>query len=618
MAVFSTALRRLRTRRRPSQSTELHAPERDPHSPRPIACDSSPLSTPELHERRRSVDKEALRELGEGKDVAGELQAFPEQDEEEIDPDSWPYPPLACASPAPTPQTRTNLIPLSPAQSDSPPSSPSDSQLSLVPSPQTSSSSLSSAIPASAPALGLTISTRLDSHGHRVLTSRRRLSIAPSPTKCRKKKAAYGVGEGDSEGTFDSDDDETEAVHFDGAEDEQPELTALEKAPLSLSLGFAPTSVPLDYVSTLSFVAADDLTPTSPRFSVDLATPKLSPISPRQIRPPRPSPLQLRPLSLPTASSTLHLTPTSTPEHQPIKVFTPPPPLYPSSPTRSTFAAHFTRSNTLLHTPSSSSNSSNAGSGSASNRRSLHSRKTLKRFSRHSVSYPSPSSAATLPIEPPALSTHISRRRSSSVAPLTPLERQTSASSGSYSASSPSMPPTPGSSGCSHEPFFLDSPPLPTAEPISTLACECVSKPSQDHRPSTPPRRPSVVSFDLPPESPTEALRRERPTSHDYRQRPSTSPTRTRGHRRTLSEGQAVGLGLDLHPSWRHDTASMLAEEQWERGKLVVVNPDVPLVPIPSCHKPLRPPPRPPRSTKRPSDSPRAPPRPTLEIGLAC
>ncbi|BGP00677.1 Proteophosphoglycan ppg4 [Rhodotorula toruloides ATCC 204091] len=618
MAVLSTALRRLRTRRRPSQSTTLDSPERDPHSPRLIACDPSPLSTAELHERQFSDDTEAIREQGEGTDDAGELQDSPDQEEEEVNPDSWPYPPLACSSPAPTPPTRTSLIPVSPAQSDSPLSSPCDSQLSLVPSPHTSSSSLSSAIPASAPALGLTISTRLDSHGHRVLTSRRRLSVAPSPTKCRKNKAAYGVGDGDSEGALDSDDDETEVVRFDGAEDEQADLTGLEKAPFSLPLRLAPTSVPLDYVSTLSFVAADDLTPVSSRLSLDPATPKLSPVSPRQIRPPRPSPPHLRPLSLPTTSLSLRLSPTSTPEHQPIKVFTPPPPLYPSSPNRSTFAAHFTRSNTLVHTSSSSSNSSNAGNSSASNCLSLHSRKTLKRLSRHSVSYPSPSSAATLPIEPPALSTHISRRRSSSIAPLTPLERQTSVSSGSYSASSPSMPPTPGSSGCSHEPFFLHSPPVPPAEPVSTLAFEADSKPSQFERPSTPPRRPSVVSFELPPESPTELLRRERPTSHDYSKRPSSSPTRTRGHRRALSEGQAVGLGLDLHPSWRNDTASMLAEEQWERGKLVVINPDVPLVPIPCYHKPLRAPPRPPRSTKRPSYSPRTPPRPNLEIGLAC
>ncbi|BGP34649.1 hypothetical protein JCM10296v2_006471 [Rhodotorula toruloides] len=618
MAVLSTALRRLRTRRRPSPSTTLDASERDPHSPRLIACDSSPLSTPELHERRLSDATEAIREQGDGKEQAGELQDSPDQEGEEVDPDSWPYPPFACFSPAPTPPTLSSLIPFSPAHSDSPLSSPCDSQLSLVPSPQTSSSSLSSAVPASAPALGLTISTRLDSQGHRVLTSRRRLSIAPSPTKCRKNKAAYGVGEGDSEGAQDSDDGETEVVRFECAEDEQADLAGPEKAPFSLPVRLAPTSVPIDYVSTLSFVAADDLTPVSSRFAVDLATPKLSPISPGQICPPRPSPPHLRPLSLPTLSYTVPLSPASQPEHQPIKVFTPPPPLYPSSPTRSTFAVHFTRSNTLVHTSSSSSNSSSAGTGSASNRLSLHSRKTLKRLSRHSVSYPSPSSAATLPIEPPALSTHISRRRSSSIAPLTPLERQTSVSSGSYSASSPSMPPTPGSSGCSHEPYFLNSPPVPTAEPISTLAFEADSKPSQIDRPSTPPRRPSVVSFELPPESPTELLRRERPTSHDYSRRPSSSPTRSRGHRHALSEGQAVGLGLDLHPSWKNDTASMLAEEHWERGKLVVVNPDVPLVPLPTYHKPLRTPPRPPRSTKRPAYSPRTPPRPTSEIGLAC
>ncbi|BGP26970.1 proteophosphoglycan ppg4 [Rhodotorula toruloides] len=358
---------------------------------------------------------------------------------------------------------------------------------------------------------------------------------------------------------------------------------------------------------TLSFVATDGSTPVSSRFSIDSATSELSRVSPRQIRRPPLSPSNLRPLFLPTTPSDLSPSPASTPEHQPIKVFTPPPPLYASSPTRSTFAAHFTRSNTLVHTSSSSSNNSIAGPSSCTNRLSLHSR-TLKRLSRNSVSYPSPSSAATLPIEPPTMSMHISRRRSSSSAPLTSLERQTSVSSETYSASSPSMPPTPGSGGCSHERFLLESPPIPTAELVASPAFDPEAKLSHDQHPAPPLRRPSVVSFELPPESPTELLRRERPMSHDYSRRTSSSPNRTRGHRRALSEGKAVGLGLDLHPSWINGMASMLAEEQWERGKLVVINPDVPRVPIPSYHKPIRVPPRPPRS----------PPCPAFGVGLAC
>ncbi|GJN93658.1 hypothetical protein Rhopal_006715-T1 [Rhodotorula paludigena] len=586
---------------------------------------------------------------------------------------STPLPPAGAAPPIrPTPRISTNVT--SPRRRQrSARSSPSSSGLdepnalfhptpSFHPSPSLpSSTSLSSLSPttsnvstASSISLSLTIATRVDATGHRVLTSRRRQSTqpaTPSPRKCHRNKAAFGVGE--------------------ESDDEGPgEITLLEKADVDDTLHGCnlPAVEPLGAALGLFNLGMRMLDPTlndvdqstAPLF-LPPRSPRLHPIQPFSAI--TPAPVEFTPLGLPPSPTTPCRRPTL--EHQPIKVFTPPPPLYPPSPTKtSTFGLPtLTRSNTVHSTSSSSSSPSKR-------RHSLQPRKTLRRlsFSRASVSYGPPMSATT------AISSSLitfdavamSRRASMPPLALTPLERNASRSSATGGGLG--VPPLPGAGSSSSE--FADS---------SASGCTGLSTSDQPLLPSQydteaaapeQPRRASLVSFELPP-SPTRT-RTLSEDAHAYELAPSSAAVTTshpplspsssfvraqaqaqgvfaqaaagtggRRHQRSASEG---GMVLGLHdvgaaPGWtgaplpptRKEWMAMedRLECEMERGKLVVVNPDSPFATEtdsppttrPSAFSPPSParPPRPPRSLARlgaPSVVPAhiAP----QQIGIAC
>lgn len=367
----------------------------------------------------------------------------------------------------------------------SPDLSPSASFSSAVLSPSPASpSSVSSLAPTpSSPtpsvSLSLSIATRIDHNGRRVLTSRRRLSLKPSPSECRRNKDAYGIGD-------EASGDESDA----GNDGPLGKGGARLDGELSLEL---PTTG-LGMVDLKSPLFDDD----------ELEGPTLNlPSSPPGARPPRGRPVSLQPLAIPPPTRACRsplpspsLARQVLPEHQPIKTFWPPPPLDPPSPTRSSAFSALTRSNTSYSMSSSSGSPTKRHKSLGQPRRTG----TFRRLSlsRASVSFGPPTMSAT------TFSSLHERRASAPTLPQLGgafLERHTSLSS-LGSAGGLSVPPT---SSSSHVSFATTSGSTSTGEPL--LARQQSASSVSGMSPPCTPRRASQVSFELPPASPSDARR---------------------------------------------------------------------------------------------------------------
>ncbi|GAA5847238.1 hypothetical protein JCM9279_006153 [Rhodotorula babjevae] len=471
----------------------------------------------------------------------------------------------------------------------------------LSPSSPTSRTSTSSLAPPPTPtsptpsvSLSLTIATRIDHNGRRVLTSRRRLSLKPSPCETRRQKDLYGIGDDEASGGEDEVGDDVRFAPSSAGLD-LVEVGAAIRAP-SLGLGMLDVDV----------FAAQGGSTSAP----------LPPSSPFEARSTRPRPVALQPLVIPSSSSPGHYesplpSPTLArlPEHQPIKTFWPPPPLDPpSSPTKSAFSS-LTRSNTTYSTRTSSSSSATGSSSAAKRHNSLlQPRRTFRRLSlssRHGSTHGGAGPCAA-PLMSATTFSSLHERRASAPAlqPLdgasVDLERHTSMSSfGSGSGSGAfSMPPTPGATSSSSHFSFGTGASCSTIEPLLAL----VQQQSLSSGPCAHARRASQVSFELPPSTPSE-VRRSAATalmgaSDDGHAgssasagsasgsgpplSPSSSFARSRRHARSASEGGSALQMSVLERSWV--PLEDQAERELARGTLVVVNPDT---------APASPPPRP-------------------------
>ncbi|GAA5825359.1 hypothetical protein JCM3770_005234 [Rhodotorula araucariae] len=349
------------------------------------------------------------------------------------------------------PSTSSPTSSLSSALLHASPTGTSISSLSATPGSGNSASSIS---------LSLTIATRLDSNGHRVLTSRRRQSLQPSPHKARRNKGAFGIGNEASDDERDTGGDDARLGKVHAPFDAAGAGTLPE-----------PTGAGLGLIDLGPLVHAPEPIPTPP------SRPRLEAI--------RPPSLAAAALAHEPEQLSLPPSPLGPPlsEHQPIKTFTPPPPLYPSSPTKSSAFATLTRSNTMYST-------SSASSSPSKRRQSLQPRKSLSRLTlaRASVSYGPPMTATFA-------RSHSRRASSPVIQPLGALERHASDSS---SAGKLSVPPTPGeTSASSHFSLATAGTCATTSEPLLRRAGSAGA---------TSARRTSQVSFELPPASPSEVV----------------------------------------------------------------------------------------------------------------
>ena len=337
-----------------------------------------------------------------------------------------------------------------------------------------------------APAMALTISTGVDTSGHRVLTSRRRQSVPPSPTKCRKIKTAFGVGdEDDSASPYSSSNTRSGTT----------------LPPLSAQSNPHPT-----FFATTSPALGD-----SPPDQSDL------PSSPAH---------HFDPVFGTETSHGLQFSKHPR-EHLPIKTFTPPPPLVATSPPRLSTLSVLTRSSTL----SSSSTTTSSTTLSRSNSR-LQSfarrRSTLKRFSL-------PNNTLSLPPLSPTITSEgapLERRFSSHVdSTTTGLERHAScgASSSGTCPSSPGFPPTPTEGS----PLL----PGPTSYfPSSADPGSLITSPELDLG-SPPYNKPIHVSFDLPSARVLRNAPFDATGAAHHEKASERSPPRPKSHVRSLSEG---------------------------------------------------------------------------------
>ncbi|GAA5895863.1 hypothetical protein JCM8208_005108 [Rhodotorula glutinis] len=461
------------------------------------------------------------------------------------------------------------------------PSSPASrtSTSSLAPPPTPSS-------PTPSVSLSLTIATRIDHNGRRVLTSRRRLSLKPSPCETRRHKDLYGIGDDEASG-----DEQDEDVEF------APGGTGLELVDGGATIRAPRTGLGM---LDLDLFAAHGRSASSPPTLPHLF----------EARPTRPRPVALQPLVIPPSAAQRHYesplpSPTLArlPEHQPIKTFWPPPPLdAPSSPTKSSPFSSLTRSNTTYSSRTSSSSSANGSSSAAKRHNSLlQPRRTFRRLSlssRHGSTYSGGTGSSAAPLMSATTLSSLHERRASAPAlePLAgvDLERHTSMSSlGSASGSGAfSIPPTPGATSASSHFSLGTGASCSTSEPLLGLVRQ--QSLSGGGGPSAHARRASQVSFELPPSTPSEARRSAAAamvgsdeghggasTSSSSGTHPPLSPSssfaRSRRHARSASEGGAALQMSVLERSWV--PLEDQAERELARGRLVVVNPDTTSVP---------------------------------------
>lgn len=450
----------------PSASTAL-----DPGRITSIACQTSPVGRCHSPQMRKLRSAPARRGYSDLKDVAG----GPSQDGDAV---------IATVG------TSFDLVPMHGVggnavdSSNRPLGSDAESVASSAAAPSLSSPSTPLLKSVHAPAMALTISTGVDTSGHRVLTSRRRQSVPPSPTKCRKIKTAFGVGDEDDLASLCSSSNTRPGT-------KTPQLPSSAQAE-------APTTF---FATTLPTVR--DSPPDHPDLSSS------------------PPPLYIDPIYRTDLSPHIRKYPR---EHVPIKTFTPPPPLVATSPPRLSTLSVLTRSSTL----SSSSTTTSTTTLSRSNSR-LQSfarrRSTLKRFSL-------PNNTLSLPPLSPTITSEgslLERRYSSHVDTTTALERHASCGSSSGTgASSPGFPPTPtdGSpllpSPTSYFPSLEGPNPLTEAPERDLGLPPCV--------------KPVRVSFDLPSARLVQTASLTASVTENETI-PERSPVRTRSHARSLSEG---------------------------------------------------------------------------------
>ncbi|BGP42731.1 hypothetical protein JCM10449v2_006743 [Rhodotorula kratochvilovae] len=484
-----------------------------------------------------------------------------------------------------------------------PPLSPSGTSLtSLSTAPSSGTSTVSSI------SLSLTIATRLDSNGHRVLTSRRRQSLQPSPHKARRNRGAFGIGDEASDVEREDGEEDARLEKVDAAGEEAGARAHLE--PMGAA-GLGLIDLGAFVHEPESMLAPARRPPRAP----------LQPLQPLQ-------PLALDPSALAYKHKPVFVPPSprrlTSSEHQPIKTFTPPPPLYPPSPTKSSAFATLTRSNTTY--------SMSSAPGSPSKRRhSLQPRKSFRRLSlsRASVSYGPPMTATFSPA-------HDRRASAPVLPPLSGLDRHASLSS--CGGGGLSVPPTPGATSASSH-FSLGT---TTSEPLLLLGRQS----SAGAGGAAYARRASQVSFELPPSSPSEARRAaasdEGHATAAMQGGPPLSPSSSFGrsgerrHARAKSDGAARALPLQASVVERGWAAmDETAERELARGRLFVANPDQTPT-LPPASTPLSSPPdtpippriarmtpiRPPKSLARRSAPPSSwvpPPPPPLshQIGIA-
>ncbi|GAA5887919.1 hypothetical protein JCM5296_001496 [Sporobolomyces johnsonii] len=461
-----------------------------------------------------------------------------------------------------------------------------------------SSSSNKSASTSSPPStanssLSFKISTCLDSAGRRVLTSRRRHSDVPTLHRCTRKKEVFGVGDDELKDPalewWETLKEETSTPVESPIEkaDSDDELKCRSMPEDLSSLGIGVEGIVFDddhkakvVTETLvreeeSHTDSDDFSPLPPA-SLPIPPPPIPhrsrshrpalqslviPPSGSSTEPPLSSPTYADSLSTsPAASPTASLTRRNPPE--PIKTFTPPPPLYPpTSPSKSTFSS-LTRA---YSSPYSSSSPRRRSSilYRASNK------SIGKRMLRSSASYGPPMAAS-----PPR------GRPTSCVLPTLPPV---------LPALSLSPPLTPGTSietssgGCSTD--------------LLLGRCSSTTSSGAGHQQA---RRASVVSFDLPPSpalSPSIGSGRERFSSEEGHSpsRSASSSTSValdrcrRRHQRSASDGMAVATGSQPF-AWEESSGWFTVDDTLEReigwGKLTVANPDLPPLPSKSALRP--------------------------------
>jgi len=459
----------------------------------------------------------------------------------------------------------------------------------LSPSSPISRTSTSSLAPPPTPnsptpsvSLSLTIATRIDHNGRRVLTSRRRLSLKPSPCETRRHKDLYGVGDDDEVSGGEEDDGDDVRFATGSAGLELVEAGSTIRAP-GMGLGMLDVDV---------FAAHGRST----------SSPPMLPASSFEARPARPRPAALQPLVIPPSGSPRHYesplpSPTLArlPEHQPIKTFWPPPPLDPpSSPTKSSAFSSLTRSNTTYSSRTSSSSSANGSSSVAKRHNSLlQPRRTFRRLSlssRHGSAHGGAGSGAAPLMSATTFSSLHERRASAPALDGVDLERHTSMSSlGSTSGSGAfSIPPTPGATSSSSHFSLGTGASCSTSEPLLALVRQ-QSLSSGASGPSAHARRASQVSFELPPSTPSEARRAAASSmsagtddghaagssasassalgSHPPLS-PSSSFARARRHARSASEGGSALQMSVLERSWV--PLEDQAERELARGTLIV------------------------------------------------
>ncbi|BGP19296.1 hypothetical protein JCM10213v2_007383 [Rhodosporidiobolus nylandii] len=189
-------------------------------------------------------------------------------------------------------------------------------------SPPTSTTSLSSASSSSLH-LNLTISTRLDSGGRRVLTSRRRpgdgsdVTPQPTPPRCKRTKGTYGIGE-EEESLWRTEEAVPEEVEkaagrFEGEEDAfLASQGGSEPLATGIGLGLVQESVKLGEASMETLQLAPGSDTSTPTRASQFSLPTLSPSpsfaeSLAARRPPKPFVDHLtapaNPTALPSASA---------------------------------------------------------------------------------------------------------------------------------------------------------------------------------------------------------------------------------------------------------------------------------------------------------------------------
>lgn len=436
----------------------------------------------------------------------------------------------------------------------------------ITSSPSSSSSSLNLN-------LNLTISTRLDSNGHRVLASRRRTSeVTATPPKARRTRGAFGIGD-DEESLWEKEETTPRAGGLSEAEMGEGVRMASAQDSYRVGLGLV-TGAEEALRAEMERCPLDDSAPQLP----DLFASRSAPTAPRRPRPPL-APLQ--PVSLtPFLSRESPTKPRRPmPDHQPIQLLEPPPPLDSSSPTKTSSAL-----SSLTRAYSAYSSSTSSSSAASRRRLSLQQsprRALSKRLSGgggdgvipsrapHSASFGPPMSASS---SRSALEgALISRRFSAPIGPLTPVDVVGPSSSSAHGHGRPSTPTSPSPSVS-----FSSIPPTPSSHSLGTgessllplsyrssgsfsshshsqahshsygmssstyehLSSRSISEQGHGEQQQQHARRASVVSFELPP-SPRLGRRRTQ-TSGVAEEVGGERDGMRRQHRRSASDGEAL------------------------------------------------------------------------------